>query len=1028
MTDTLEPVDVTIGGEKYSVYTEVVNGVADLAFKRISDEPLSRTAKGAIPLLWEDGFAGGMGYGRAVKGGPTDAYAHTEGFDNHLPGLMRLHGRRVSVSPTNPPVDANTDFFEAAQTTAQAEFFCGSFTKDTNAGSVTQSSISHGLSVIPKTMLFWSARQTSSGTVGAGTSAFIGMTDLTNERVVTWSSVDAAATSDCSRRGAIVTLSFVTDGTDPNGSVVNVGASTFDISWADNDTDATIIHFIAIGGSGVQASVDTWTLQTTASNKAITGVGFKPDVCIHITASATSSPTADAHVTLGVMDKNGNQWTASIYSADGQGTSNTLSGSTSAGCIGGRSSNGQGIDNLFTSMDEDGFTTSSGAGINAADIVYTLSLKGIQVLAGNFTKKTSSGNQAAQTIGFTTEAFLVASTQATAQSGLDDDHARFSLGGASSTSEVEAMSWTDEDAQATTDTYGLDDAALAFEMTAVTNGAEDSTATCGNIDMETAGFLNWGAASGSEEHIFYLALASEAKAVTFVYGASGQRTSKMSVSANVITVEEQVDHGNDASIGYGATFDDKRYLPLGKIASAVRLDAVTVSTGDTWAATATPYTAVAFAKQQDGPTAKLAKAYSTSSTGPANLVALSSDGDVYAGGWDIGDDTDDIVRMADTGTSFYIGKEDNLYRADPTKVSEKITSESGSSSDNGTGLIAAQGTDVALYSHGSSEFFFGGRNRPDDISIDVNPFNQPIANITHEPVSGTYLESVISGDWKYNLYRVTESSSTKTYVLASHWIAQLGRWIPHSYDRLDGWARGMFIDEEFHLWTANNGTYLYYQLGQDGSPDAGRDNIGYGAASTTYLFYLPEIDAGMEVTSKRLWQFFVLTRNIDNTCPVQLIVHRDEGVEELVGPIITTSGLSNRYWTKGTKNTATRFRLGIKIVTTSGYAPATTDPQVLVLGARVFSEPETAGAYDITIDTGAAYEGDEPQATQEAKDQRDALQALVNSDAVDVTDPQGNNLTLRFLGVSDLRVQGPNKDGKIHYVIHCQAEERVTPK
>jgi len=1037
LTDLAEPINAEIDGNRYAVYTEVVNGVADIAFKRVKDEPLSRSAKGAIPVLYEDGLSGGMGYGRAIKGGPTDAYAHTVGFDNHLPGLMRLHGRRVSVSPTNPPVDANTDFFEALQTTPTAEFFCGSFTKDTNAGTVTQSSISHGLSAEPQAMIFWWSDQTSSGTVAAGDSTGWGLLrravggPIGTGRAAAWASEDAVGTSNAARKFAGIgaptqaSIAFISpSGTDgPHGVPTNFDTSTFDIDWTTNNTDAAIIHFLAIGGPEVQTSLVAWTLQTSAGSKAVTGVGFQPDVCVHISSSVTvATAVDDAKMSMGVMDASGNQWSTSIYSQDAQGTSNTLSGSSNALCLNGIDSAGTAVAQTFASMDSDGFTTSGSA--NAADLVATLCIKGVRALAGNFTKKTSSGNQAAQTIGFTTEAFIVASTQATAHGATDDDHARFSFGGASATGEVEAMCWTDEDAQATTDVYGLSDTALAMEMTAVTDGSETSTATCGNIDMETAGFLNWSAASGTAEYIFYLALAS-AENVKFVYGASGQRTTKMSVSSNVITVEEQVDHGNDTKCGYGTEFEAVRYQPLGKIANAVKLTAVTASTGDTWGDAG--HTAVAYTTQQDGPDAKLARGYSTSATTIANLVALSSDGSTFAGGWEIGDLTTDIVRMVDTGTSFYIGKTDNLYRADPTKISEKITSETDVDDAHGTGTVAVHGTDACIYNHGAGEFFFWSNYRPDDIGIDANPFNQPIENITHEPVNGTYLESVLHGDWKYNLYRVTESTTTKTYVLASHWIAQLGKWLPHSYDRLDGWARGMFIDKSFRLWTANDGTYLYYQLGKDGSPNAGRDNIGYGAASTIYYCYLPEIDAGLEVTQKRLWQFFILTRNISSTCPVQLIVHRDEGAEESVGATITSPGLSKRYWTNGTNDTAIRYRAAVKIVTTAGYTPADEDPQVLVLGNRVKSQADTTGAYDIMIDTGAAYEGDEPQVTQEAKDIRDALLALVGGDAVAVVDPQGNSLTLWFLDVSDFLMRGPNDDGKVHYIVRCQAEERTTP-
>lgn len=1010
--------DCIIDGEKYAVYQEVVKGAAEIAFNRQADIPLSRTKKGAIPVLYEDGLSGGMGYGRAVQGGPGDAYAHSVGFDNHLPGLMRLHGRRIIKSMTEnytPAVDVKTDFFEMPLP-GTAAFSAFTFVKDTDNGA--QAGITHGLSVVPVAFIFWTAGQTASGTVAAGVSGCIGFSDLTTERATAWSSEDNVGTSNAGSRFSTKAISLI----DPDlallgeATVSAVTSTTFDLTWTDNGSStASIMHGIAIGGPDVSAAVDEWAHPGIESDRAIT-VGFKPDACIHISASLASSDssTAGSRCSIGVMDGSGNQWFNEIRAADGQDTTSTLSTGSEAFCANNFTT--------FTSMDESGFTVHTLGGFS--ELTATLSLKGLRVKAGNFTKKTTATTEAAQAIGFTTTAFLLSSVLSTTDQPGTQEGAALAIGAASATDEVEASAWLDQDNVGTSDVYGLDDTALAFEEIDDT-GAELATATCADIDMETAGWLTWGVNTGAAVNIYFLGFAALASSSSAIYGSNSQTTTKMTIASNVITVQEQTQHGGDASCGFGTTFEDIRWQPLGKIANAVKLTAVTVTTGDTWGDAG--HTAVAYCNQQDGPTAKLAKGYSASAAAAANLVALSSDGSSFAGGWEIGDLTAEIIRMVDTGTSFYVGKQDNLYRADPTSIADKITANPPHphpGDAHGAGLTAAPGTDACFYNHGPNEWFFTGGQRPADIGIDTNPFNQPIENITHEPVNGEYHEGVLGGDWKYNLYRVTESSTTKTYVLASHWIRGLGRWIPHSYDRLDGWARGAFIDNEFRLWIAFNGDYMYYQLGKDYSPDAGRNNIGYGAASTTYRNYLPEIDAGLEVTKKRLWQFFILTRNIDATCPVQLIVHRDEDVEEDVGPAIVTSGLSKRHWINGTKDTATRLRLGMKITTTATYDPASSDPQVLVFGVRVFSEPDVAGAYDITIDTGAAYEGDEP--AQEAKDQRDALLALVNNDAVVVTDPQGNELVLRFLDVSDLQVQGPNEDGKVHYVLRCQAEERVS--
>jgi len=377
---------------------------------------------------------------------------------------------------------------------------------------------------------------------------------------------------------------------------------------------------------------------------------------------------------------------------------------------------------------------------------------------------------------------------------------------------------------------------------------------------------------------------------------------------------------------------------------------------------------------------------------------------------------------------FHVGKEDNLFAANGASVSWKLTDEVEVDENHGAGLTAGHGTKAAWYNHGALLFFKDEGVRPRDIGIDSNPQNRRIPNVSYEPYRGEYLEGAKRGNWRYDLYRVTESSVTRTYIIASHFLRDRGLWIRHTYDRFDGVARGMYIDKKYRLWTgyATGGTYLYYQIGEDGSPDAGRNNIGYGAASTTYYTYGSEMDMELEVTNKQLWQFFVLARDIDANSPIQLVVHRDEGAEENVGATITSAGVTKRYWTNGTNDTATRLRWGVKIATTGSYTPASRDPRVLVLGIRVLPRPDFGGRYKISIDTKEPYRGtdDVPDA---AVTIRDALQALEGGAPVSVTGPAGESLVLRFTDVSDLRVRGPDDDGEVHYVVDMVAEERTVP-
>lgn len=1019
--------DVIVNGEKYVVAREMYQGAPLLRFRRVEDIPLSRHAEGAIPFIWEHGFSSGMGYTRSDPRNPIDSYAFTKGMDAHEPGLLRLAGRRVTLDPTSPSVNKKTWFFEKTPG-GDAEIVVGSFTADT--GGTTQD-VTHGLTVAPKALIFWGASLVTGGTVGTGgTIAFFGMTDGTTERVCTWHSDDNQATSNANR--SYRSASMVSNNlTSRDGNVSNIGASTFRVTWPLAPASAYIIHFMAIGGDNIEASVDEWTLPATFANTSVTGVDFTPDVCIHASAGMTTvdTSTTDSDFRLGVMDANGNQWATGIWSEDGVGTSNTKRSASTVNCLQGATGNGSIVS--MVSMDADGFTVSNlNTGGDGAMLVATLSLRGLEARAGSTTIAATATTQAAVTLPFASTSFLAASIGTASEdataTGLD--HASFSLGAASDSS-VEAMSWTDEDAQATTDTYAVSDQALAFEILDHTDGSEDSRATSNGADLNSAGWLNWAAVTTNEEKLYYLALApiSDPDA-SFVYAANGQRITKMSVSANVITEEDQEDFGSGAECGFGTTFEGTVYLPLGKATNAQKLATAASSGADTWADAG--HIAVAYCTTQDGPTARIAKGYSSTASSAAGLVDLSSDGSTYAGAaWEIGDLNldDEIVRMVDTGTSFYVAKERNLYRADPSRIADKLTHEAESSPDHGVGLKAALGTDAVWYNHGSELFFFDGASRPTSVSIDTNPWNRPIPNITHEPTRGEYLEGDRHGEWSYDLYRVIESGTTKTYLIVSKYLD--GRWIQHSYDRFDGWARGCYLDKNFRLWVAYNGDFGYYQFGADGSPDAGRDNIGYGAASTTYYWYASEIDAGLEVTEKRLWQFFILARGIDATCPVQLIVHRDDGSEENVGATITAAGLTKRYWTAGTNDTATKFRLGMKIVTTSGYAPASSDPRILVVGVRVFSEPDVAGQFAFSIDTSEPYRaGDEippPAITQ-----RDALYALKYS-TVTVIDPDDNSLTLRVVDVSDLRVsEVMGSDGEhkgVHYIVDVVADQRTTP-
>lgn len=1042
LTDTSP--DAVINGTRLALYKEGTDDLGNpiLGWRRVGtkDAQLTTPEDDLIAALWDKGWSGGMGMAQDYLSQLTrpgtldmgDAYAFTVGVDATAPGFARLHGRRITGTPTNAPVDANTMFFEKSSA-GNATFLTGSFVKGAGASQV----VTHNMGITSKAIYLWSSGGTSDGTVAAGARCFRGMTDGTTARSVTWSSQDAQATSNSASRLSSKAISLIDasgSGSQPEGAIAFTNANSFTITWTNNDATADIIHYIIVAGSDVSAKVVSSNFTNLVTgNYAVTGVGFQPEVVLHIgagTPTGVDNTASDANVMQGAMDSSGNQFVSAAFDKDNEADSFTKRWQSTSYALAKLALGAfPVVAASFVSMDADGYTVNASINIGGDFYFASLCLKGLRAKVGAFTKVTDVGNQGAQDIGFSTTAFMLSSIGTTAITSLVTvTQAQLCMGAASSTSTEQASAWSAEHLQATTDTYSVDDTALAFEIPDVTDGSEDSLATCGNVNMEVAGWLNWSAASATAEQICYVAFAANASVLSAtpnIIATNDNYGYIMSVTNNVITFTEEKDLGSTAVAGFGCEFRDAQYIPCGKSANAYKLTNVSASGVGTWVDLG--YRAVAFETLQDGVTSRIVKGFALSAGDAANRIDLSSNGTSYAGSnYEVGDTSDDIVKIVDSGARLGVAKQRNFWIVDgSTGGSEKVTSEAGKSATNGVGTVAYQGTETFFYNHGAKDFFFDGVSRPQDVGIDSIPFNRrQNAAVAVWPRGGKYYESHIHGNFKYSLYRVTESATDYTYIEVRQFLN--GRWVRHSYDRLTGVARGMFLDSNFRLWTAwvTQGVFLYYQFGKDGAPDPGRDGIGFGAASTTYTMYLPELDFQLGDTTKKLWQMHVVARNIDSTCPITLGCLRDT-TDTTIGTTITSGGVSKRHFTNGTNDEAVRVRPYVQIVTTAGYAPASGDPQILEVGLRAWPQPDKQAVVEMNIDTDEVMgNGEVPE---DSKKIRDDIAALVGGDPVACTDPDGNAITLRFIDVEDFKVRLPNEERRIHYVVRARAVERTAP-
>lgn len=1021
--------------KRYPLALEVGrDGVARLGFRRLGSVDL-HGADPRIPVWeeWDFGVgSGGMGQMRRRNRNSNNIY-FTDGVDVTSTAGARLPPRKVTLTPTRVPVDKGAWFFEDTPD-GNAVFNSGTLT----AGDTT---VAHGLSTTPALFIVTGTNEATAqdGSYTNDAAVSIGWSDGTNNAVVTFTAENGAGTSNTGRaynNDACIWHDSDADGTPNDEAVVtSFDATNVNLTWA-ADSGSGIYQWIAIGGADVSASVDEFTLNTSTGNQSVTGVGFEPSLVLLLSALTTSTGfSSNAGLAMGAMDNSGNQFAASVGSQDNQSTSDSFSyASSTHALVDITLTNGSKIGGIkYSSMDADGFTFNVSDAAGSAKLVSALSIKGLQAKIVSFAKSTSTGNEPAQDPGFATEAFMVFGGNQTALDTTTDS-ASFGMSFVTAADEDRAMAFFDEDAQGTTDSGSAFDSASACLI--VSDTAIIDEASCGNIDMGTAGWLNWATNSGAQQYLHAIGLAGMASSNTkMIHFTNGQSLTKMSVAANVITEEESHDWGAAAVSGQPAEFENVWYVPLGTEADAQKITAIGDSGTDNTYADVTHsgagIKAHAFSNLQDGIVARIAR-------GLNQYADTSADGSTWSGGADastgfeIGDSSNDITNLIPASEGLHIGKTDNLYFMDTGGNNDPVTSfpQSKSHEHNGQGMVTFEGTDVVIYNHESGLFLFDGSSRPQRIAFEAILENGFYANITHEPYKCHYHECVTIGDYLYFLAHVTESSSTKTYIGQLKIDREAGGYTVHIADRLDGVARGLFVDSENRLWTGHvgGGVILYWKLGDDGSLDAGRDSIGHGAASETRRLYLGEIDMGFPYVLKQLRSVETITEGTHTEITLAPAFFHDASTE--VTPLsaeVTAAGRTQLYVnTLGTNDTFFRSMAAVQYKTTGSYTNTGTDPLRLIkYRVNAFLRPQAsdfADAYEIIINTG--IEGSDGQdLPDDARTMRTNLAALKGAAPKYVTGPDGIQRWLMFTEVSEPEVLD-TEDG-VTWVIRLEAAEWI---
>lgn len=395
-------------------------------------------------------------------------------------------------------------------------FACGSLTAPGSTGQVTYSPTN--LTFTPKALLLFGLALTGDGS-SPGAILSIGMAVSSTSRAhIVYGLDDAAATSNTKRRHDNTKVFAIMDA---SGTLYDVAdfvsfgsggsGGQFTLNWT-AITNSWDFHWIALGGSDISnAAIKELTCPTSTGNVAYTGVGFKPDALIAISAGYQTAPPSSADDAISSIGfyHNAAYGEVNISSNDNQVAADSNQSQRADHLLDITDSGiGAGFQRRHSmavvSLDADGFTLNHDNVTATADYVWVLCLKGGQYKVGSFTEKTSDGTQAVTGVGFTPRGLFMISGGRAANGDFSTGSCSLAFGMVQNTS-ARATGWVGETAAAdpsVADRYQESDKMIAL----VTEGTPTVVGAADISSFDSNGFTpNWTSTDGTARIVFYMA-------------------------------------------------------------------------------------------------------------------------------------------------------------------------------------------------------------------------------------------------------------------------------------------------------------------------------------------------------------------------------------------------------------------------------------------------------------------------------------------------------------------------------------------
>ena len=437
----------------------------------------------------------------------------------------------------------------------------GSFFKKTSTGNQSIA----GVGFQPKALIFYWTRQAKPG-FNATSSIGIGFVSGTsNERAISWTEEDNAATSvtglRVSESRAIILLSQSTPVLGAQAELASMDSDGFTLNWTDNDSQATLLNYVAIGGSGVDAWAGSFTASTTGATQATSTLNFKPDTVFFIptvtTAFLDSNQSSTYTHGIGLASSPSELGTINVASANGD-TTNAQKVSqqlTSASFNRNAPSGVQESLGSLSSMNPDGFTFTWSDNPSGEIEVFFLAIGGANMKVGSFDQPTVSGNQSVTGTGFKPSGVMFFSDNLPAQAGIVST-STISIGAASA-STTRGSIWAQGRAVDPSDSnmYVSRNKALTLANSNTVN-AEANVASFDNNGFT----LNWNKIDSVQRQILYWAVGQYGTSTTIssaanqTFNVGGATTTNSAITITSDPVNPSFSGSNDIRVKIDGDF------------------------------------------------------------------------------------------------------------------------------------------------------------------------------------------------------------------------------------------------------------------------------------------------------------------------------------------------------------------------------------------------------------------------------------------------------------------------------------------